>query len=437
MFEEYYNEELTQKLKEHPGIICDSGLKFDPPDFYEEIVSHTINPTFLKDIISGSKKHIFIFEKNGTITVKLIEHILFKLKIKFHLNNEKALDIINNNIQLYLYAFNKFCGLHISNVLNFKKYKFISKHIYIYKNIIELLSEMKNIYMKFDIVIGNPPYQPPNIKNGGERKGSGNKIWHKFVEISFAITRDDGIVSLITPSHWRVGIVSKKNQIKKAQEIMWNYDILYISSASEKFNGTAEHMTIDAWVIDKSKQNKQKSSLRKNCFLPIKENSNKNKIEEFFEAIENEKCFTIDIKDNRSYNFDCIRKSTGGDVDHIYKHANTISQVKKNQFDWYTVKTKGFDLKKVIITTSVNINVEGNYLSFYDNGETGCGHNCLAYSVDSKIDGKKLEHFINNSSVVRSIIKEYNGKAGYAVPLLQLKYIPKSFVDRFWKGEKL
>jgi hypothetical protein len=56
---------------------------------------------------------------------------------------------------------------------------------------------MNNI-REFDVVVGNPPYQLPTKGGNGKRD-----LWHKFVEKSFDIIKEDGYVSLIHPSKWR------------------------------------------------------------------------------------------------------------------------------------------------------------------------------------------------------------------------------------------
>ena len=52
--------------------------------------------------------------------------------------------------------------------------------------------------MKFDIVVGNPPYQ--ERKEGHAQSKS---IWPEFVECSLKILKEDGIVALIHPPSWR------------------------------------------------------------------------------------------------------------------------------------------------------------------------------------------------------------------------------------------
>jgi hypothetical protein len=52
--------------------------------------------------------------------------------------------------------------------------------------------------MKFDVVVGNPPYQTPSKGGNGQRD-----LWPKFVEKSFDIVKEDGYVTLVHPAKWR------------------------------------------------------------------------------------------------------------------------------------------------------------------------------------------------------------------------------------------
>jgi len=57
------------------------------------------------------------------------------------------------------------------------------------------------IKMKFDVVLGNPPYQDGN-KDGGQ-----NKIYNDFTKKALEIVKDDGLVCFITPNS-----ILKKNK---------------------------------------------------------------------------------------------------------------------------------------------------------------------------------------------------------------------------------
>ena len=51
---------------------------------------------------------------------------------------------------------------------------------------------------KFDLVMGNPPYQPPS----NDKKG-GKSIWPDFVEQSYGALKVNGLLTFIHPSLWR------------------------------------------------------------------------------------------------------------------------------------------------------------------------------------------------------------------------------------------
>ena len=49
--------------------------------------------------------------------------------------------------------------------------------------------------MKFDVVLGNPPYQEKN-------KTLQNRLWMQFVDKAFEVVSDSGYVAFVTPSNW-------------------------------------------------------------------------------------------------------------------------------------------------------------------------------------------------------------------------------------------
>lgn len=52
--------------------------------------------------------------------------------------------------------------------------------------------------MKFDVIIGNPPYQ--DLKEGSRSGSSSEPLWWQITKKSFSILKDDGILSFVTPT---------------------------------------------------------------------------------------------------------------------------------------------------------------------------------------------------------------------------------------------
>jgi hypothetical protein len=65
-----------------------------------------------------------------------------------------------------------------------------------------------NPKMKFDVVIGNPPYQDSN------NAARNNKLWMKFIFLSLELLKDNGYLSFVTPRSF-VGATKIPAQIRK------------------------------------------------------------------------------------------------------------------------------------------------------------------------------------------------------------------------------
>lgn len=82
------------------------------------------------------------------------------------------------------------------------------------------LEEVMKKGMKFDVVIGNPPYQ--------ETGGSGNPIWQEFVERGLNVLVDGGHLAMIHPPAWR-GTGDIKQNIARISNMLKRIDFEWIS----------------------------------------------------------------------------------------------------------------------------------------------------------------------------------------------------------------
>ena len=77
----------------------------------------------------------------------------------------------------------------------------------------------ENIDMKFDVQVGNDPYQTSNI---GDKKT--HAIWHKHLQKRITLLNDGGFLGLIHPSAWR----NVDGDFKETQELIKSKKLLFL-----------------------------------------------------------------------------------------------------------------------------------------------------------------------------------------------------------------
>lgn len=70
--------------------------------------------------------------------------------------------------------------------------------------------------MKFDVIVGNPPYQHPTNKNRA------HPIWALLLEKSFSLLKEGGFLAYITPDSWRTPS-SKLTKYFTSYKLLWLY----------------------------------------------------------------------------------------------------------------------------------------------------------------------------------------------------------------------
>lgn len=110
-----------------------------------------------------------------------------------------------------------------------------AKKIYGFENVVTEDFLNWNPNMKFDAIVGNPPFQSGNGESGGK-----HSLWRKFVKKSFELCADDGYVGIVCP-----GFPYKANDI--GQYFTDNTPLVLNNDVSGHFPGVGSD--IKYWVV--------------------------------------------------------------------------------------------------------------------------------------------------------------------------------------------
>ena len=112
----------------------------------------------------------------------------------------------------------------------------------------------ENINMKFDVLIGNDPYQ----EKVGPKKTE--PLWNKFFHKRMSLLKDGGYLSLIHPSGWR----NISGKFKDVQEVIRSKKVSFLSIHNEKdgIETFGAETRYDYYVLQNTPNDKSKTLVR-------------------------------------------------------------------------------------------------------------------------------------------------------------------------------
>ena len=284
-------------------------------------------------------------------------------------------------------------------------------------DILKPTKEIKKLTdMKFDVIVGNPPYQ--NSEN------QRSPLWQEFMVKSIELCKEDGYISLIHPSAWRkpehklFNLVKTKdlqyleihnqNDGKKVFGAGTRYD-WYILKNSE-YSGKTE-------IVDE-RGDQLEIDIRNWKFLP---NYMYDTFDKLFAKSGDETCEVIHSRS--MYGNDKPNMST--EKNHIFKyeciHSTGATGIK---YLYSNINNGHFGIKKVIFGKASPENA-----IFDINGDYGVTNNCFAIPVISDEDGQQLMQFIQ-TELFNDIINSTK-TAGFSTEYEIFTYFKKGFWKEF------
>ena len=357
--------------------------------------------------------------KSGVFILEVIIRLMRNLPVKNE--TERYNYIINNMVKAYV---------------NVERNKWlVSKIVYGSKDSVNRVGIIKDINKiniedmpKFDVVVGNPPYQGENFTNNKGGNQASTALWPKFVKLSFKISLN--YVALIVPKSLLKNTFFKS----KLNEVYY----LNIDECSKHFN-VASSFTyfISSKDIDKiktvkffdgSKKNFKNLDFIKNYTITGKVNdislSIISKLDKF-EKISYKKGTAISINDKQAYSSEKNNK---------YKYKCYYSSMNERKSLFTASKFEGYGINKKLIVAHIFDFSEKNYEHFStDEIDIGAGLQAGVLYFSKLYKKENIKKYLLSNIVKFLNIFYREGRYAYNV----FRNIPSIDLSRKWTDQEL
>jgi len=291
---------------------------------------------------------------------------------------------------------------------------------------------MKNVWEveKFDIVVGNPPYN--NTQNNKGKRGGGDTLWDKFViKIINNSLKETGLLCFVHPTLWRKP-QSEKSSVKEVSKLMRSKQIHYLEMHNSEdgiktFNAGTRY---DFYVLENSsiyKKTKINDEDRKNISLMLSNISfipNKN-IDFISILMSSEDDLKSPIIFNRN-NYGSDKEWVSDEETIEYKYPLIHSTPKSGvRYKYSSRKDNGhFGVPKVIFGESGI-----NDVIIDMNGEYGMTQGAMGIEVNTKREAEDLKKCLMSEK-----FKEFlssNMWSNFRIDWRLFSYLKKDFYKQF------
>ena len=285
--------------------------------------------------------------------------------------------------------------------------------------------------MKFDVVVGNPPYESATADG---RKDQANNLWSKFTKKAFEIVKKDGVVAFVTPTSWlspAADIGKGKNGIRFIRDYFQKLSVVYMN-----INECAKHFSVGSTFSYFVVKNTETTAFKT-------------------EILTDETSYTIDLRDIEYFPKTMnklaisISKKT---LEHSVKFGFIGNNLPECRIEFVRERTDEYDVpayhtpakggtywyaKEHISTSSrkkVVVSISGEFNPVYDNiGELNFTNMCKAYYLNSNDNMESIKSFLG-SKLIKFLMKQ-NKYTGWVAPIINdLPIIDKT---KLWVDEEL
>lgn len=241
MIYEWTLENIIDKIKQNCNIRVLEKNKFGEVNTPFVLINELLD-NFPKNIWTNPNL-TWLDPAAGTGNFTMMIYYRLFLGLAKHFPNKQARHKHIVEKMLYMVEINKESANKLSNL--FVQDNSIQSNIFIHDFL--TINNTNRFLEKYDIIIGNPPYQMTKTKK--YIGSAGNKtLWDKFIVKSLSLLQTNGFLSFITPNSWRrpesklYEIMTKENQLL----------FLHIYSKHDGLNLFGAQTRFDSYIIKKT-----------------------------------------------------------------------------------------------------------------------------------------------------------------------------------------
>lgn len=288
----------------------------------------------------------------------------------------------------------------------------------------------KEFNMKFDVIVGNPPYGASDSEG---RKDQANNLWSKFTKKGFDVLDDGGFLAFVTPNSWlspAADIGKGKHGIRFFNDYFQHYatHVLNVNECGKHFNVGS---TFSYFVVEKTPAN----NFQTKVITDDSEYTIDLKTIEYLPKSMNPKAISINKKVLEA------EEKFGIVGNNLPESRIEMSKEKSGNFNvpCYNTPAKGgtYWYSKTPISTAADpkviISISGNYVPVYDTGGMSFTGMCLAYYLKKNDDMDSVRSYLE-SKLVKFILDE-NKYTGWVSPVIS--DLPNIDKTKIWTDAEL